>query len=230
MTDKQAHESFEEFKNSFYYGVRSDLNFKFLKDLSPEDAGVFFQNLLWKLGDSMDDGDFNRIFEHIVEAQALAYAGPGRFVYDDAPFMPVKKPCSQLRLALMASSGHYVEGYDPKPLGVENMSQKEAETRITDFLRAEPQLSKIPIDTPEEKLRVRHPGYDVRGAQADPNVNFPITRLLEMQKDGKIGELFPLAYSFVGATSQLRLQKRTGPEWVRMFQENHIDVALLVPV
>ncbi len=230
MTDEPTHESFEEFKNSFYYGTRSDLNFKFLKDLPPDDAAQFFQNLLWKLGDSLDDGDFDRVVKHIYETQAQGYSGPGRFTYENAPFTPLTKPVSQLRLALMASSGHFVEGNDPKPLGVENMSQKEAESRINDFLRAEPQLSEIPTDTPEEKLRVRHGGYDVRGAQADPNVNFPITRLLELQKDGKIGELFPLAYSFVGATSQLRLQKHTGPEWVRMFQENHIDAALLVPV
>jgi len=230
MTDKQKTENLEDFKNSFSYGSRSDLNFKFLKDYSTEDAGRFFQKLLWKLGDSLDDGDFDRIVEYIVEAQARGYAGSGRFVYEDSPFIPLKKPVSQLRLALISSSGHFVEGDDPKPFGVENMSQEEAENRITDFLRAEPQLSEIPVETPEGKLRVRHGGYDVRGAQVDPNVNFPVTRLRELQADGKVGEFFPIAYSFVGACSQIRLQKHTAPRWVSMFQTNKIDAVLLVPV
>ncbi|MBN2714542.1 MAG: hypothetical protein JXX14_01730 [Deltaproteobacteria bacterium] len=230
MTDEQKTESLEDFKNSFSYGPRSDLNFKFLKDFSTEDAGRFFQKLLWKLGDSLDDGDFDWIVEYIVEAQARGYAGSGRFVYEDSPFMPLKKPVSQLRLALISSSGHFVEGDDPKPFGVENMSQEEAENRITDFLRAEPQLSEIPIETPEDKLRVRHGGYDVRGVRVDPNVNFPVTRLRELQADGKVGEFFPIAYSFVGACSQIRLQKHTAPRWVSMFQTNKIDAVLLVPV
>ncbi len=230
MTEDDKSFSFEEFKNAFYYGSRSDLNFKFLKDLSPEDAARFFQDLLWKLGDVLDDGNIDRIIEHIVSAQTKGYAGPGRFTYEDAPFTPLKKPVSQLRLALMSSSGHFVEGDDPKPFDVDNMSQQEAESRITDFLRAEPQLSKIPIETPEDRLRVRHPGVDVRGAQADPNVNFPIALLREMQAEGKVAELFSTAYSFVGATSQIRLQKHTGPEWVRMFHENQIEAVLMVPV
>ena len=130
----------------------------------------------------------------------------------------------------MSSSGHFVDGDDPKPFGVENMSQKEAEARIDDFLKVEPQLSVIPMDTPVEKLRVRHGGYDVRGSLADPNVNFPLSRLRELQDEGRIGELASDAYSFMGATSQLRLLHHTAPEWVKLFQEKQIKALLLIPV
>jgi len=223
-------ETFEEFKNSFNYGSRSDLNFKFLKNLSDEDASRFFQEILWKMGDVLNDGDFSRVVEHIYQTQAKAYAGAGKFMYEDSPFTQLRAPLSSLRLGLISSSGHFVDGNDPKPFGVENMSQKEAEARIDDFLKVEPQLSVIPMDTPEERLLVRHGGYDVRGSMADPNVNFPLSRLRELQKEGRIGELASDAYSFVGATSQLRLLNHTGPEWVKMFQEKQIDVLLLVPV
>lgn len=230
MTDEPHAETLEEFKNSFSYGSRSDLNFKFLKELSAADAGSFIQELLWKLGDTLDDGDLDRVIAHILQGQARVYAGAGRFIYENAPFTPLTKPLSELRLALLTTSGHFVEGDDPNPFGIEHMTQPEAVTRISEFLRDEPKLSQIPVDTPPEMLCVRHPGYDIRGGQADPNVNFPIELLREMQAEGKIGELFPLAYSFVGATSQIRLQKHSGPEWVRMFQENHIDAVLMVPV
>lgn len=223
-------ETFEEFKNSFNYGSRSDLNFKFLKNLSDEDASRFFQELLWKMGDALNDGDFSRVVEYIYQTQAKAYAGAGKFTYEGSPFTLLRAPLSQLRLGLVSSSGHFVDGNDPKPFGVENMSQKEAEARIDDFLKVEPQLTVIPMDTPEEILRVRHGGYDVRGSKADPNVNFPLSRLRVLQKEGRIYELASDAYSFVGATSQLRLLNHTGPEWVKMFQEKQIDALLLVPV
>jgi hypothetical protein len=198
-------ETFEEFKNSFNYGSRSDLNFKFLKNLSDEDASRFIQELLWKMGDALNDGDFSCVVEHFIETQAKVYAGAGRFTYDDSPFTPLRAPLTQLRLGLMSSSGHFVDGDDPKPFGVENISQKEAEARIDEFLKVEPQLSVIPMDTPIEKLRVRHGGYDVRGSKADPNANFPLSRLRELQEEGRIGKLAADAYSFMGATSQLRL-------------------------
>lgn len=218
MSDDQKRETFEEFKNSFNYGSGSDLNFKFLKNLSDEDASRLFQELLWKMGDSLNDGDFARAVEYMIDSQARAYGGAGRSVYDDAPFSPLHAPLSQLRLGLMSSSGHF---------GVENMSQKEAEARIDDFLKVEPQLSVIPMDTPVEKLRVRHGDG---GSLADPNVDFPISRLRELQDEGRIGELALDAYSFMGATSQLRLLHHTGPEWVKLFQEKQIEALLLVPV
>ena len=67
LTDNPSPETFEEFKNSFSYGSRSDMNFKFLKSLPDEDAGLFFQDLLWKLGDASNDGDFEPINRHIFE-------------------------------------------------------------------------------------------------------------------------------------------------------------------
>ena len=44
MTATEEKMTFEEFKNSFFYGDRSNLNFKFLADLSDEQAGLFLKN------------------------------------------------------------------------------------------------------------------------------------------------------------------------------------------
>ena len=228
--DDSQHESFEAFKDSFFYGSRTDLNFKFLKNISDQDAAKFFQDLLWKMGDSFDDGDLDRLVEHVYEWQIRGYSGEKGYAYPDGPFTPLRKPISESRLVLVASSGHFVEGQDPEPFGVKNMTQKEAIERISEFLKVEPQLSSVRIDTPKGKLRVRHGGYDIRGAQADPNVLFPLERLVELCKERVIGELVPEAYSFVGATSQTRLLKHTGPQWAKMLKQQQIDAALLVPV
>lgn len=229
MSHQNPEETFNAFKNSFSYGTRSDLNFKFLKLLSDEQAASFFQELLWKLGDAINDGNFERIVEHLYQTQIEAYQGPSQFTYEDGPFASLSKPVAQMKLALFTSSGHFVEGHDPRPFGVENMSQREAEARIDDFLRTEPQLSIIPVETLPEKLHVRHGGYDVRGALADPNVNFPLARLRELHQEGQI-RLAPRAYSFVGACSQLRLLNRTGPTWVEELIAQGIEGVVMVPV
>ena len=142
----------------------------------------------------------------------------------------MKKPVSESRLTLISSTGHFVKGDDPKPLGAENMSQETAVSRIQDFLKEEPVLSSIPFDTPGENRMVRHGGYDIHGVETDINVGFPIERCLELKAEGVIGDLTPDAYSFVGACSQKRLLKKTGPRWVRKLKELEIDAALLVPV
>jgi hypothetical protein len=77
---------------------------------------------------------------------------------------------------------------------------------------------------------VRHGGYDISGAILDPNVAFPLALLRRLAATGRIGELASEAYSFVGACSQIRLLKRSGPKWVDHFQAQGIQAALLVPV
>ena len=230
MAEEQAGESFADFKNSFSYGSRADLNFKFLKGLSNEEAADFLQELMWLVADSIDDGDTDRLADLSVAAERRSYAGPTSWQYEDGPFVKPRKPVSQMRLALITSSGHFVDGDDPEPFGVVDMSQEEAAQRIDDFLKEEPTLSVIPAYTRESKLRVRHGGYDIRSAQADPNVAFPLSRMRDLVADGTIGDLASNAYSFVGACAQMRLLRRTGPKWVAQWLDEGIEGAVLVPV
>lgn len=223
-------ESLEGFKNSFSYGSRTDMNFKFLKNLSEKDAAQFFQDLLWKLGDASNDGMLNPIIEHIYQWQVNAYRGKLHWEYEDAPITRMSKPLSPARLGLLTISGHFVEGDDPQPFGVTDMSQKEALMRISEFLKEEPPLSRIPIDTPREKLRVRHGGYDIRAAQLDLNTVFPLDRILELEKEGNIGEVMKFAYSFVGASSQYLLMNKAIPKWIDLLKDHGVDGMILVPV
>ncbi|RMG95869.1 MAG: hypothetical protein D6708_02850 [Candidatus Dadabacteria bacterium] len=225
-------ETFEEFKNSFFYGSRSDLAFKFLKNLSAEEAGEFFRELLEQLGRTVDDGDAGRLVRLAVDWQARAYGreGAGKWAYPDGPFTPLEPPVREATVGLLTSSGHFVEGDDPEPFGVRHMSQEEAERRIMEFLKAPPALSRIPADTPAERLRVRHGGYDVRAARTDPNVAFPADRLRELEAEGAIGRRARAYYSFVGACSQLRLLGDHAPRWAHLLRDDGVDAVVLVPV
>lgn len=223
-------ETFSDFKNSFSYGSRTDLNFKFLKGLSDEAAADFFQQLLWKLGDTLNDGDVQRLIDHVVAGQTASYSAATTWTYDEGSLTPLPKPLAEMHIGVLTSTGHFVAGQDPQPLGVENMSQQEAIDRIQDFLKAAPDLSEIPLDTPREALRVRHGGYDIRGVQADPNVALPLDHIKALVSEGVIGSAEKTAFSFVGAAAQRRLLSKSGPAWLAEFQSRSIEGMLLVPV
>lgn len=220
-------ESFEEFRRSFSYGSRSDLSFKFLKGMEDDAAAEFFQQILYLLGEGYDTGRLAPLIEHAIHTQIEAYrpSPDASFQYSDGPFGRLTKPLADSTVGLLTSSGHFTD--DPRPFGIESMTQQEAEDRISEFLRATPVLSEIPVAS--DDVSVRHGGYDVRSTRRDRNVSFPIDRLNDAAASGRIGGVADTLYSFPGATSQRRLLKEI-PGWVERIHEQNIDVMLLVPV
>lgn len=230
MNSDTPKETFEAFLKSFFYGTRSDLSFKFLSDLSEAAAADFLQALFKEIVDAIDDNDFSRLKERMLAGQIAGYREQKNFEYTEGPFQPLKGPLSGLKLSLLTSSGHFMENEDPKPLGVENMTQAEAEARVFEFLKEEPFLSEIPFDAEPSRLAVRHGGYDIRAAQKDPNVSFPFEPLKALVQEGMFASLTSHAYSFVGACSQKRLMKNTLPLWVEKIKGLGVDAMVLVPV
>lgn len=229
---EQIKETMEEFRGSFSYGSRNDLLFKFLgsRGMSDQDTGEFFRGLLEHLGNAFDSGDYDKVLEHCFQWQVHGYTPQegtkAAFEYDSTPWAPLTRPLSESRIALISAGGLFVDGDDP--MGANGPTQEEAIPRIQEFLRAPPVLSAIPRDIEHEKLRVRHPGYDIRGALADHNVVFPIDRLKEFEAEGVLGELAEENYSFVGASSQKRLLAEAAPEWAKQLNEKHVDAVMLV--
>ena len=232
MTDDSG-ETLEDFKNSFSYGSRNDLSFKFLKRLPPADAAEFFRLILLEIGELFDGGTPQALIDLAYEWQVRAYQPrPDEkrpFTYEDRPFTPLARSLEDATVGLVTSSGHFDAANDPKPFGIEDMTQEQATERIEDFLRATPELTAISRDTDPSALRVRHPGYDIRSVLRDPGVAFPQTHLLEAEEDGTIGRLADEMYSFVGACAQGRIRREV-PIWVDRWKAAGIDVLLLVPV
>ena len=233
--DKNHEETIEEFRKSLNYGSRNDLLFKFLggNNLGSDDTADFLQELLTRLGDAYDTGEFDGVVQHMYESQVRGYTpkpqppgAPTGFEYDDSPWTPLAKPLSESRLVMISTGGLFVDGDDP--MGPDGPTQEEAIPRIGEFLRGPAMLATIPLNTPPNMMRVRHPGYDIRGTQRDYNVVFPVDRLKELHQEGVIGELAGDNYSFVGATSQKRLLAESAPAWAEMLKEHAVDVALLV--
>jgi hypothetical protein len=232
MTDSHT-ESLEEFAQSLSYGKRSDLSFKFLPRFDDPTLGDALASVLREVGAVFDSGNPADLIDLAISLQVDGYqAGPlaERYRYDDGPFNRPERPVAESRVVLLTSSGHFAADDDPRPLGVESMTQIEAEERISEFLKEAPTLSEISASSTGDLLEVRHGGYDVRGSRADHNVSFPIDRLRELEEQGVIGNLHDTAYSFVGACAQTPLLKRTGPEWADRLKSTGSAVVLLVPV
>jgi hypothetical protein len=216
-------ETFEQFKASFRYGSRSNLAFKFLASLPDAVPAEFFRELLEVLGEVVDTGEHDRVRDLAFAWQVRAYEGEAKFRYDDGPFARVNKPLDELAVALLSAGGAYLEDNDPAG----GQTQAEAEARIKEHLRADPVLVEIPHDTPSSDVRIRHPGYDVRGAQRDVNAVFPLDVLRDVVADGVV-RAASQHYGFVGACSQLSLRKTIAPAWAERLAADDVDACLLV--
>lgn len=225
-------ESFEEFKDSFSYGTRSDLSFKFLRSLSPDEGAEFLREILGEVGETFDSGSPDDLIDLVYRWQVTAYTPkPGtkrHYVYEDRPFRQLRKPLSETTLGLVTSSGHFMAD-DPPGDGRADLNQAGTTSMIEDFLRRAPELSEIDTAATPDALRVLHPGYDVRSAEKDSEVTLPLGALRRAVGDGRVGGLAGRAFSFVGACSQGRLRNELN-DWISRWKSAGIEALFLVPV
>lgn len=217
--------SFESFRRSFHYGEHSDMQAKFLAAMSDEQAADALADVLARLGEAFDTGDFAPVREAVHAAQVAAYHEDDAPTVSDSPFAPLAGDLADQRLALVSAGG--VFRMDDDPMGPDGPTQQESLALIKDFLRAAPVLSAVPRDTPDTMLTARHPGYDARTAQRDPGTVFPLAVLRELAGEGAV-QLAATHYSFAGATSQVRLREQAAPAWADRLREDGVDACLLV--
>lgn len=137
---------------------------------------------------------------------------PYRWVVNtDAPWTPLAKPIKDCRLALVSSGGFYVAGQPP-------FEDNDLSYRL------------IPRDTRMADLRIHHHGYRDSDADRDPNCVFPLDRLRELEASGVIGELAPVAVSFVMTYVARRDITERGPRIASELRERGVEAALCVPV
>jgi D-proline reductase (dithiol) PrdB len=132
---------------------------------------------------------------------------------DPPPWAPPAKPLSECRLGLAASGGIYVSG--------QVAFHHKDDTSIRD----------IPADVDAKDLRATHFAYDLSGARTDPNVVFPIDPLRRLVREGVLGGLAGRFHTFMGGIySARRVAEELAPRLTARFQEDKVDVVLLVPV
>ena len=103
------------------------------------------------------------------------------------PYTPLKRDLKECRIALVSTSGAYVEGMQP-------FTDNDLTFRL------------IPSDTDAKKIRFVPGHFDTAPGAQDPNVMFPLDRLRELLSSGEIGKLSEQHIS-MGLTTELRKLK-----------------------
>jgi D-proline reductase (dithiol) PrdB len=150
--------------------------------------------------------------------QALGFAAYRWAHFADVPFTPLGKSLAGTRLALITTAAPYQPGVgDQGPGAKYNAAAK--------FYKV---YSEATDTTPD--VRISHVGYDRTHTTAeDPNTWFPLTRLREAVKAGRIGALTPRFHGAPTNRSQRVTLETDAPELLRRCREDGAEVAVLVP-
>lgn len=131
---------------------------------------------------------------------------------EPSPRRRLERPVARARVALVGTAGAFLRGQRAFSLGDDG----------------DPSFREIPADA--EAIRLAHVGYDVPRARRDPDVVFPLALLRELTREGRIGEIAPHSYSFMGYVPEPgQLLAESGPEVARRLRSDGVDLVLLVP-
>jgi D-proline reductase (dithiol) PrdB len=134
------------------------------------------------------------------------------------PWTPLAKPLSDCRVGIVTSAGLVEPGQEP----------------FDDHVRGgDWSFRTLAADADVQSLIESHrsQAFDRAGLQQDKGLAFPVERLRELAEVGRIGSVSHRHLSCMGSiTAPGRLIKQSAPEAAKIFVEDEVDVALLVPV
>ena len=151
--------------------------------------------------------------EDLSDAQRQAVLNFPCFEYDSAPFVQLRGPLEETKLALVTTAG--LHGRNDRPFAPGDQSYRV-----------------ISSDTPAREILQSHNsiGFDRTAIFRDLNVTFPRDRLRELVELGIIGSRTSNDYSFMGAqTNPRNILEETGPEVARLLLDEGAGSVLLTP-
>ncbi len=137
---------------------------------------------------------------------------------DPVPWTQPGKPLAECRLALVSSAGFILPGQ-------ESFGNARRGGDVS--------FRQIPSDVDVTTLIDSHNSnsFDHSGMHQDPNIAFPIERVRELEKAGRIGCINHRHLSLMGSiTTPGKLVKHTAPQAAQRLVDDGVDIALLIPV
>lgn len=135
----------------------------------------------------------------------------------EIPWIVPASPLGESKLALVTTSGiHHV---DQAPF---DMSDE----------KGDPSYREIDGETIFDGFKITHDYYDHADAEKDPNIIFPLERLNEIAREGKIGKIARTHYSFMGHIDGphiATLVQETAKEVAEKLKNDQVDLVLLTP-
>jgi D-proline reductase (dithiol) PrdB len=126
------------------------------------------------------------------------------------PYTPVTSRLQELTVALVSSSGVYMEGQEPF---TENGDESY---RV------------IPAEAEVAQLRFKHGHYDTSDAEKDPNVVFPLGLLHDLANEGFIKKVSNKHIGCKGFSTDLKAQyERLAPAIAHEIERSQADAVVL---
>jgi len=149
---------------------------------------------------------------------ALGYGAYRWAHFDDVPFTPLSAPLAKSRVALITTAAPHQPGVGDQGPGAKYNAAAKFYKVYSDSTEAVPDL------------RISHLGYDRKHSTAkDPNTWFPLARLQEAVKAGRIGALTPRFHGAPTNRSRRVTMETDAPELLRRCREDGADAVVLVP-
>lgn len=150
---------------------------------------------------------------------ALGFGKPYRWAhFAGVPFTPLATPLAQARLALITTAAPYQPGVGEQGPGAK--------------YNAAAKFYKVYSDSTETipDVRISHVGYDrIHTSAEDPNTWFPLARLQEAVKAGRIGALTARFHGAPTNRSHRVTTETDAPELLRRCREDGAQAAILAP-
>ena len=152
--------------------------------------------------------------------QRLGYGAPYRWVhYAEVPFLPLKKPLTECRVALITTAAPYQpDKGDQGPGAPYNAAAK--------FYAVYSGDSAVDHD-----LRISHVGIDrVHTTAEDSNTWFPLPALRRLAATGRIGAVAPRFHGAPTNRSHRATIDRDCPELLARVRKDKVDAVILIAV
>ena len=135
----------------------------------------------------------------------------------DVPWTPLAKDLSDSTVAIVTTDGLHLR--DDQPFNRDHPGG-ESTYRI------------IPSNSDTADIVQSHfsIGFDRTAIYRDINITFPIDRMRELAERGKIGNVAPNHYSFMGALRDCTIvAEQTGPEVAQRLKDEGVNLVFLTP-
>jgi D-proline reductase (dithiol) PrdB len=137
---------------------------------------------------------------------------------DPIPWTRLRKPLAECKVAIVSTAGLVMPGQPPFDHRVKG---GDSSFRV---IPRDAEVASL-IDTQRSR------SFDHSGLRSDPNLAFPLDRMHELVRDGRIGRVSERHLSFMGSiTMPGRLVRDSAPAAAQLLVDDGVDVALLVPV
>jgi hypothetical protein len=133
-----------------------------------------------------------------------------KLVRGKIPWVPLRRPISECKVALVSSAGVHLRSDRPF------------------HLNGDPTFRVIPKDALAAEIAISHQAFDRTDALKDINLVFPIERLRELAAEHVVGRLAEEHYGFGLMGSATRLMPAI-KEVARGIADADVDLVLLVP-